>query len=845
MREELTTLWTHIERGELPADGETLFGSAWDKNEIRFVVQETYILDYKDKVPSKFSDGYGAGIVRLILAMYNSFGGLIVFGVNDRVMTVCGVTTPVDAESLNRVLSDATGRSIECITRSYVMPGLDEKAICVLLVPRRGSSKPVKLQAEVGPYPVGKLWIRDRHEVLEADAVHLPTLYSSRLALPAESADTSLPIHRSMPPSPATMADFIGRKALLGDLWDWFVFGDQPRMYLSGPGGSGKSTLAYEFARSLAENGYNVSLPRGERVDYVIYISAKETELHTLNGKQQRFQLRQFDNAESQFQQILYHSGHFDAEALTGITEDEALSLLEELFSSYSGLVVIDDIDALSRRKVDTGEEPLFLKSVHGTKRTKILYTLRYPPSYAMRSSLPVPGLSEGAEFHEFLDAVCEQFNVSKPTPEYVPKIDEATSALPLLIETVIGLRKHSSSYKDALADFKDKGGDDARQYLYQREYDQLDRDGKAREVLAALFFLKEPVSFTTIVNLLTMTSSRVRDAISECGSIFLTTIENEQGETLYQLATPAIPFVCIVSEQLNRVDLIRRRVELFVQEGARYTPEEAALIVRLDRLIRKHDFSAMADVAQSISQHDPVMANPRIRGLIGQAYAELGGPRREQARECFRAAEALNYFDIYMMRAWYHLEYQSGYGIGEARALCERILAKEKLGVRYRSEFLGKLGRCYAAEAQSMLGVSREKAVDLLSSSALSYLESLWIGRTARELDPQVTLNWLDRTLETFVNYSRGDIDDYLSMIGSLPSKKWDISPEAADSLIGALTKSNAASDDKMKAKAYGYIRRTIGKIDKGASGVSLSPGMKRLRDLLVLLQDGLSPVK
>ena len=31
------------------------------------------------------------------------------------------------------------------------------------------------------------------------------------------------------------------------------IFGDQPRMYLDGPGGSGKTTLAFEFARLITE----------------------------------------------------------------------------------------------------------------------------------------------------------------------------------------------------------------------------------------------------------------------------------------------------------------------------------------------------------------------------------------------------------------------------------------------------------------------------------------------------------------------------------------------------------------------------------------------------------------
>ena len=81
------------------------------------------------------------------------------------------------------------------------------------------------------------------------------------------------PVHRSLPPSPATLHHFVSRYKLLELLWQWFVLGDQPRLYLDGPGGSGKSTLAFEFARTLAETASEIRGPRGDRLDYVVFIS--------------------------------------------------------------------------------------------------------------------------------------------------------------------------------------------------------------------------------------------------------------------------------------------------------------------------------------------------------------------------------------------------------------------------------------------------------------------------------------------------------------------------------------------------------------------------------------------
>jgi ATPase family associated with various cellular activities (AAA) len=142
--------------------------------------------------------------------------------------------------------------------------------------------------------------------------------------------------------------------------------------YLHGPGGSGKSTLAFEFAKKLTDGGSSIRTRGGDRLDYVIFVSGKETEFNPLTGKEQTFALRQFASAPEQFAQILFHSGFLDEDEINSTNEQTLLAQFDELFSNFSGLIVIDDIDALYRRKVDSGEESLFMKVVQGSKRTRI-----------------------------------------------------------------------------------------------------------------------------------------------------------------------------------------------------------------------------------------------------------------------------------------------------------------------------------------------------------------------------------------------------------------------------------------------------------------------------------------
>lgn len=844
MRQELKPLWDAISKAELPNESADLFGDCWDEAEQHFRLQETYLIDFKDHAPNSFSEGMGAGIVRLALGFYNSFGGVVVFGINDRSLTLSGLPPVLDIERFNRVLSDVTGAALECIFKTYKLPGADSP-VGVLLVPRRGNVRPLALRRGLGPYREGMVWFRERHEVLEATPAHLPHLYSARQWLTTGGDEPqNLPIHRSLPPSPATMHNFIGRHELMRSLWDWFVFGDQPRMYLHGPGGSGKSTLAFEFAKTIADVGFNVVVETGEHVDYVLFLSAKETELNPLNGEQQVFSLRQFESAETEFKQILYHSGHFDSDAIEAADDDQIEEMLTGLFSSYTGLLVLDDIDALSRRDQDTGEETLLLKAIGSgakTKRTRILYTLRYRPSHARRNAYEVPGLS-GREFYEFLDACCVQFDVPPPPAEIIPLIEEETQTLPLLLETLVGLRRFCGSFQEALALFKDKGGDAARSYLYQREYDALDAKGKSREIMATLALLEEPVQFSTIANLLNFNAQRVSDALSECGSIFLSTTENDFGETLFQLTPPSRPFVRSVSQRLDRFDQIKRKVELLRKQGNSHTPAEAAMLVRMGTLLRANDIDGVIFLAESLPSHDPCLANPMVLAFLGQAYARSSADKREKARECFRQSSALGTHDLQMMRTWYYLELRSGYGLEEAKRICSIMLDVEQVRGRARSEFLSKLALCYLQEAQSLTSVSREKAVPLFHKAIETYLDAERIAHTNKDMDPTETLNWLQRAVLSFLRYLREDMIEFLGVLETLAARKHDISLEAAQLLTDAMQQSHISSDARFRAKLVGMSRRTAGRLERAAKGDLKFSGLKHIADMLIKTANALS---
>jgi hypothetical protein len=164
------------------------------------------------------------------------------------------------------------------------------------------------------------------------------------------------------------------------------------------------------------------------------------------------------------------------------------------------------------------------------------------------------------------------------------------------------------------------------------------------------------------VCQLFNFSAAQVKDSFSECGGIFLSTIgHQESGETLYQLAPACVPFIRRVSVRLNHYAMVERTVEHFKTHGSHSTPEEAAIIVNLEKLIRRKKFDEIIAIAQNFPKDNPILVNAKICSLVGQAYSESDPQYREKAREFFRKAESVKFYDVFMMRHWYHMELMSG----------------------------------------------------------------------------------------------------------------------------------------------------------------------------------------
>lgn len=804
-----------VEQKQLPKGLSEIFGDTFDADSGQFNLQENVVLDFKESTPQDGQPDYKeyvAGLVKLIVSLHNTYGGIIVFGVKDRVFTTTGVVTTLDVEHFNDLIKEYFGITAEILKRDYTIKVNDEeKRICIALIPKRSELQPAKLKRKYESYNEGSVFFRERHQAIAASSENLPFLFGERdLLSDLEDSASDFKISAYLPPSPATLIEFVARHKLSLQMWEWFVQKRSPRLYLCGTGGSGKSTLAYEFCRSVAENASKILTPSGKKYDYIIYLSAKETELNVITGKEQSFELQDFGNAEELYARILSATGLLSPTEAQELTRDEKLREVEEVFNEYNGLIVIDDIDALIRAGEDTGEEDLFFLATKSSADTKIIYTLRDTPTYAVRNSLKIAGLDEHSEFPKFVDLCCSQFLVPPPEARHELRIKEASSFLPLLIETIIGLRKSSSDYDGAIRDFESRGGEAARKYLYQREYDRIPSSNKGKQILAVMSEYAGPLGFDQIATISNISTEQCRDAIQEVVQIFIKITQGPEGDTLYELHPASITFLRSVSRQLNYFSVIKRSVEGFRSRIKRMPYDEAVVIQRLGQLDSAGDYESMLHIIDSFDSSASIHVNPNFRHLHGNALYRGSAGDGARARELYKSAFDYGYVDPDMMRHWFHLEYNSGYRYEYAIDVCQKVLATRTKD-SIRSEFTAKIASAYLKEAKRLFGTSPDRSVASFSAAISAYLSAYTIGKRAERTDFAKTLDWLERAVSEAYNYLGADYIRLLQSVCNSDFGEIELDQNCIESLVAPLIPASRSRKRDLLSKLRGLLGQSL----------------------------------
>jgi hypothetical protein len=665
-----------LRSGEFAQHLDSLISPLLSADNNTFAHQETTYFDYKDSFPFSNSDDYFEAIVRLVCAFNNTYGGFIIFGVHDKNHTGGHNKVSVNIERFNNRLRTSLNNSVICKHHHAETPAGD---IDIVMVPKRPMGVPLTRISNpiADKNRVNRIWLRRGHEVLRAESKDIPFLYANRDDFgDQERYARSSTVAHALPPSPATLHQFIGRIDVLDALFSWLIHSEDPRCFLHGSGGFGKSTIAYQFANIVANSGAELSIFGDKRIDRVLFLSAKEKYLDTIAGTTREFLGTDFTNSDELFRGILQLSGW-----TTSITTLEALNSkqlaneLAALLNIECQLIVIDDVDTLTaHRRRDAGMDTLYRILSRSSSGSKVLYTQRNLPIQSIESSIEI-GAFQIEDYNAFVVACADQFKVPTPSDELRDiDIRAASESRPLAIEIIIGLRRRCGDYRKALELWRKEGGIEAREYLFEREYNALPGDNRARHLLAALTLLGRPATFGDLQNILMFGDQQLSDAIAVIRDMFLVLGETTTGDTVFQLGEATKAYVNETSAKLDKISAIRERIRHYQSQSTKKPHIVVEIEARCERHLQNGNYHLAWAAVTDPKLNESLREHPAFLALVGRVAAQTDPVKLTEAREAFDRAHSLGYRDSDMMENWFRLEENAGFALSEGAKVCRFV---------------------------------------------------------------------------------------------------------------------------------------------------------------------------
>ena len=610
-----------IKNCEFPTKEE--FSSNFMETEDTFIIEEGDYWDFKAEFPFSYSDDYFYGLCRLVCAFYNTRGGFIIFGVNDKTREFYKTKVIPNTDKFKSSLSELCGYSPEIRIRRYEFS--KEHAVIILLVPpKKRYDFILKFNKDKAGYKKGTIWVRDGHEVLIAEPRHFKMLFTeySNTMSPSLADFETTRIEGYLPPTSSTINNFVGRTLTIEQLFNWIKTERHPVKYLSGKGGSGKTTIAYEFAKLVLDYGKQIYLKDGTNFDYVVFMTAKKKEFAGIHEGIKSVFYTDFFDYKSFLVAILTKISPEDSKTLEKYTESALEDKLSEALECFSLLIIVDDVDTLSTENTEFKSNSLLYIIARVSKITKLLYTIRQFPALAQADTIDVPGLEKNTEFPTFVSECARQFKVLSPNANEMQDIYEFSEGRPLVIEALLKLRGSTSSYDMVLSHAKTHQGSALLDYVFRREWDNITSKSRGQQVLVAVKEFGRPCTFDEIKAILEIDEALVSSAISIVKETFLV-VGYDENNQVYNLSNLTRRFVTNASKGVVGYDTIKMRVKKYISSLKDKSPKIISLTQEL-RYLNKVNGIHVAEKKLKSVENQNMMADPHYRILRVWIYSQI-----------------------------------------------------------------------------------------------------------------------------------------------------------------------------------------------------------------------------
>lgn len=626
-------------------------------------VSECEVLDFKQQLPA--TDLEYAKSVRDLVALHNSFGGFLVFGVQeverDRVFKVIGV--PQNKFNLTKTRDLArnyVGRDLRITSSSMLIGSVYLEVVWV--AKRAQGESPVRFVRN-GPEEKPKHLAFKKGEVvfrrLEGNGVAIAAedfdfLFSARrppsLELSTADIANEEALDHNLPDRTFICSRFVGRRMDIGELWTWLADDFSRVRLIAGEGGLGKTSLAYRFSEEVASRGI-------KPFEKVVWLTAKERQFIASTDTHRDTGHTDFNDANSLFRALASAHGSIDSD-FEGLDTRELMEVALENCATFPTFVVIDDVDSLTppdqQRALEFG--------MRAPRRTKMLLTTRINFSYSPDNVLKLDGLPK-EEFCEYVSMLRARYQLPGIKEGKMEHLREVSGGSPLFIDSLLRLERRGIKLDKAIVEWRGEKGMEVRKAALKREIEYLSKP--ARRVLYVIGLLKSCI-YPELSRIVDYADQTLGDALLELSSLFLISMPAVAKQASYTVDPNTALLVIALAPTLgidhSALDAKTRStgadaIGLTVQ---RRSQNVGLAIAQAIALAKTGNAKGALEVIQTAAKK---LRNPHVDLLLasGRFSLNLNPPNRDEASKAFEQAYEQGQRKLLLFDLWFEAEYGRG----------------------------------------------------------------------------------------------------------------------------------------------------------------------------------------
>lgn len=693
-------------------------------------VQECEVLDFKEKTP--VTDAEYAKAMRDLVALHNSHGGFLAFGVReimrDRVCELIGLGTD-EAIDLGKLRSCTRNYLSSELRMQSFLGRIGELTIEVIWVAKRAKGEaPVKF-IKNGPdlkprEPVFKkedvIFRRLDSNALAKSADDFDFLYSERRPLSIDLTPWYGPnsdhLEHNLPDRTFICPRFVGRAEDLGDLWTWLRDDFSRVRLIAGEGGLGKTSLAYRFAEDVASRKVKPFLQ-------VVWLSAKKLQFLPSLDKYGNTPRTDFEDATSLYEAVALAHACLEKD-FEGLDSRGLQMLALEACSAMPSLIVIDDVDSMTpvdqQRALELGMKT--------PAQTKMLLTTRVNFSYSPDNVLKLDGL-RAEDFKAHVRMLREKYQLSEIRESKIDHIHETSGGSPLFTDSILRLERRGLSLDQAIKQWKGQKGLEARKAALRREVEQLSKE--AKRVLFVICHTKS-VSYVELSQIVDYADQTLGDALQELAGLFLVRAPSIGREARYTVDSNTALLVIESASSLNidHTKLIeatkRSRSDAIGIGRQRRSDIVGQAIYQATATQRNGDSKGALDTIISVSKKLK-RSHPDLLLAEGRFSLKLDQPDLDQASKAFVESYALGQRKQLLFDLWFDTEFRRG-DYATAEDVTSKAIEHE----------VGDVSRWYERRAQIHVALARRSnwsiSVDLAIREIEKAIDDLKRAKSASE---------------------------------------------------------------------------------------------------------------